>query len=62
MLAQASYLEPTLPVPLLGLAQITSLSDRHELTNCVSLLEKALEHAPGWPHAVLVRPCKLGAE
>lgn len=47
---QASKLDPKLPLPLYGLAQI--MVRQREQTNAISLLESALAQVPGWPDAL----------
>lgn len=47
---QASKLDPKLPLPLYGLAQI--MVRQREQTNAISLLESALALVPGWPDAL----------
>lgn len=48
---QASGLNPKAALPLLGLAQINLL--QKENTNAITLLEKALQFAPGWNDALM---------
>ena len=47
---QAHKLNPQLPLPLLGMAQMNLL--QNALTNAVSLLESALDASPGWGDAI----------
>ena len=51
---QALALDKKQPLPQLGLAQMSVLQSG-ELTNAISMLEKALERNPGWNDAVTVR-------
>lgn len=50
---QALVLNPKAALPLLGLAQINLL--QNENTNAITLLEKALQYAPGWSDALMAR-------
>ncbi len=52
--SQALVLDKKQPLPQLGLAQMSVLQSG-ELTNAISMLEKALEQNPGWNDAVTVR-------
>ncbi|KAK9810525.1 hypothetical protein WJX72_012163 [[Myrmecia] bisecta] len=49
---QASQLDPKLPLPMLGLAQLNLLQGEH--VNAVSLLEKSLAEVPSWDDALTV--------
>ena len=51
---QALALDKKQALPQLGLAQMSVLQSG-ELTNAISMLEKALEQNPGWNDAVTVR-------
>lgn len=53
---QANQVDPKLPLPRLGLAQLSVLNPQQGAGNAASLLESVLVDAPHWIDALEVRP------